>query len=134
MKGTKLVIIIALLAGLVVLSSACGGGGATEVVAEPLLPQTQPEEVVKPKPAVVAINASTTGMFDNYYAILDITLRNDGADGMVIVVGSVTQGAEITKNELPVYIAHNANQTVTLVFPLEWKGGDWTPKVETEIP
>ncbi len=91
-------------------------------------------EIIKPKPVVEAVDASTSGMLDNYYAILDITVKNDGADGTVIVVASVTQGAQTIKNEMPLYITHNAKQMVRLVFPLKWEGGDWTPNVRVEVP
>jgi len=91
-------------------------------------------EVLKPKPIVEAVNAATGGMLDNYYAILDITVKNDGADGTVNVIASVTQGTQTIKNEMPVYITRNATQVVRLVFPLKWKGGDWTPDVQVQVP
>jgi len=91
-------------------------------------------EVLKPKPIVEAVNAATSGMLDSYYAILDITVKNDGADGTVNVIASVTQGTQTIKNEMPVYITRNAKQVVRLVFPLKWKGGDWTPDVQVQVP
>jgi len=91
-------------------------------------------EVLKPKPIVEAVNAATSGMLDNYYASMDITIKNDGADGTVNVIASVTQGTQTIKNEIPVYITRNAKQVVRLVFPLKWKGGDWTPDVQVQVP
>jgi hypothetical protein len=80
------------------------------------------------------VNATTAGVFDNYCAILDISIRNDGADGMVVVVGTITQAGETKKNEIPVYLTQGATQRVKLVFPLKWRGGDWTPNVTVEVP
>ena len=95
---------------------------------------SQSPEPMKPKPVVESVNAATSGMADKYYAIMDIAVKNEGADGTVIVAASITQGAQIVDNELPVYITHNGRQTVRLVFPLKWKGGDWTPSVQVRVP
>jgi len=130
MRQTKLVGIVLLVALAAVLASACGGGGA-DTEAKPTMPSSQ---ISKPKPTVVLVNATTAGVFDNYFAILNITAKNDGADGIVIVVASINQAGETKKNEMPVYLSQGATQTVKLVFPLKWRGGDWTPTVGTEVP
>lgn len=133
MGHLKPVLIAILIALVVVASAACGiGSSKNSPQATPLAAKAS--DVIKPKPLVLGINAATTGVFDQYYAIVDATIRNDGADGMVIVVGSITQGGENKKSELPLYISNNSTQTVRLIFPLKWKGGDWTPTVQTEIP
>lgn len=130
MRQTKLVGIVLLVALSAVLTSACGGGGVgTE--AKPTIPSS---EISKPKPTVVLVNATTAGVFDNYFAILNITAKNDGADGIVIVVASINQAGETRKNEMPVYLSQGATQTVKMVFPLKWRGGEWTPTVGTEVP
>lgn len=133
-RTARLVGLAALLMVVAVSLSACGliGGSkpATEVPSTPV----KPPEIVKPQPSVVAVSAATTGMLDRYYAIVDATIKNSGTDGMVIVVGSVTQGTENIKNELPVYIPRDATLTFRLVFPLKWRGGEWTPAVRTEVP
>lgn len=127
-------LIIVLAAIVLVLASACSRAVAT--TATPTLAPAQPAsaEIVKPKPVVLAVSASTSGMFDSYYAVLDVTLRNDGADGMVILVGSINQANTNTKGELPLYLGRNITQTVRLVLPLKWRGGDWTPSAVLEVP
>lgn len=130
MKLTRVGGIILLVAIAALLASACGGGGAS-TEAKTAMPSS---EITKPKPTVVLVNATTAGVFDNYCAILDISIKNDGADGMVVVVGTVTQAGETKKNEIPVYLTQGATQTVKLVFPLKWRGGDWTPNVTIEVP
>jgi hypothetical protein len=80
------------------------------------------------------VNATTAGVFENYFAILDITAKNDGADGVVIIVASITQGSDTKTSEMPVSLKKDEAQTVRLVFPLKWRGGDWTPSVTTEVP
>jgi len=130
MRHSKLAGIVLLVALAAVLASACGGGGASSEP-KPTMPSS---EISKPNPTVVLVNATTAGVFDNYFAILDITAKNDGADGVIIVVGSITQAGETKKNEMPVYLSQGATQTVKLVFPLKWRGGDWTPTVGTEVP
>lgn len=130
MKHTKLVGIVLLIAIAAVLASACGGGSAS-TEAKTTISSSQ---INKPKPTVVLVDATTAGVFDNYYAILHITTKNDGADGMVVVVGTITQGGVTKKAEIPVSLSSGETQTVKLVFPLKWMGGDWTPNVTTEVP
>ena len=130
MKRLMLAGIVLLIAIASVLASACGGASASSE-AKTTMPSSQ---INKPKPIVVLVNATTAGVFDNYYAILNITAKNDGADGMVVVVGTITQGGEEKRGEIPVYLSSGDIQTVKLIFPLKWMGGDWTPNVETRVP
>jgi len=132
MKCTKLAGVIILIAIAAVMASACGGGGSTSTNPKPTAVASS--NISKPSPAVLLVNATTAGVFDNYYAILNITAKNEGADGVVIVVGSITQAGLTQRNEIPVYLTAGSAQTVKLVFPLKWKGGDWAPTVQTEVP
>lgn len=130
MRRTKLAGVIILIALAAAIASACGGGGASN---EPK-PTMASSEISKPRPTVLLVNATTAGVFENYYAILDITAKNEGADGVVIIVASITQAGETKKNEMPVFLTKDNAQTIRLVFPLKWRGGDWTPTVATEVP
>jgi hypothetical protein len=132
MKGTKLAGLIILIAIAAVMASACGGGGSANTNPQPT--SVPASDISKPRPTVLLVNATTAGILDNYYAILNITAKNEGADGIVIVIASITQAGQTQKNEMPVYLTAGSAQTVKLVFPLKWKGGDWTPTVQTEIP
>lgn len=132
MKGTKLAGIIILIAIAAIMASACGGGSSASTSPKPTAVASS--DIAKPRPAVLLVNATTAGVFDNYYAVLNITAKNEGADGVVIVVGSITQAGVTQRNEIPVYLPSGSSQTVKLVFPLTWKGGEWTPTVETEVP
>jgi hypothetical protein len=131
MKRSMLAGIVLLIAIASVLASACGGGASASSDAKTSVISSQ---INKPKPTVVLVNATTAGVFDNYYAILNITTKNDGADGMVVVVGTVTQAGQTEKAEIPVSLSSGETQTVKLVFPLKWMGGEWTPNVETRVP
>jgi len=132
MKCTKLVGVIILIAIAVVMASACGGGSSASTNPKPTAVASS--DISKPSPTVLLVNATTAGVLDNYYAILNITAKNEGADGIVIVVASITQAGQTQRNEMPVYLTAGSAQTVKLVFPLKWKGGDWTPTVETVLP
>ncbi len=134
MKGVKIIAMVALAVAVVLLASACSGGASQVASPTPPLLRTTSGEVTKPKPAVLSVNAITAGLFESYFAVLEVTVTNEGSDGVIVVVGSIAQGGVTTKNEMPVYLAHNAIQSVRLAFPLQWKGGDWTPNVTTEIP
>ena len=130
MMRTKLAGVIILIALAAAVASACGGGGPST---EPK-PTMASSEISKPRPTVLLVNATTAGVFENYYAILDITAKNEGADGVVIVVASITQAGETKRNEMPVFLTKDNAQTIRLVFPLKWRGGDWTPTVGNEVP
>jgi len=132
MKCTKLVGVIILIAIAAVIASACGGGSSASTNSKPTAIASS--DISKPSPTVLLVNATTAGVLENYYAILNITAKNEGADGIVIVVASITQAGQTQRNEMPVYLTAGSAQTVKLVFPLKWKGGDWTPTVQTEIP
>jgi len=132
MKCTKLAGVIILIAIAAVMASACGGGGSANTNPKPT--SVPASDISKPRPTVLLVNATTAGVFENYYAILNITAKNEGADGVVILVASITQAGQTQKNEMPVYLTSGSAQTVKLVFPLKWKGGDWTPTVQTEVP
>lgn len=140
MKSRKLAItgILATLAilSLLLLSTACGGKSAATVTITDISPQYEPSppDTTKPKPAVMSVTAATTGIFDSYSAIVDATIKNDGTEGVVVVVGTMTQQGTASKTELPIYMARNSTMTVRLVFPLKWRGGEWTPDVQVEIP
>ncbi|MFC2058144.1 hypothetical protein ACFLTS_00670 [Chloroflexota bacterium] len=139
MRCTRLTAIVVVLMLAVVLASACGSKASTSTTPTPTNPSTVSpyaisNEVIKPKPVVVSTEATTAGTPDDYYAILDITVRNEGAEGYVIVLGSITQGEETTIKEMHLYLASGATNNMRLVFPLEWRGGEWTPSVQTELP
>ena len=130
MKKTFAIILVLLIT--LSLLPGCGlfsSGGSTTASGTPL-----PAAVVKPKPSIVDVTASTSGQLAYYYAILDIAVKNDGSDGTVLLTATVTQGTAVQTYEVPVSLSKNAREGVRLVFPLKWKGGDWTPTVKIEVP
>ena len=96
--------------------------------------QTTPGEVVKPKPAVEKITASTSGIENAYYAILDIVVKNNGAEGTILVVASVVQGGVTQQNEMPVYMMNGETHELKMTFPLRWKGGEFTANANCILP
>ena len=88
----------------------------------------------KPKPVVKSVEATTSGMENNYFAILEITIDNKGSDGTVIVKATLTQGGVTQTNEMITNLNKDKTQMLRLTFPLKWKGGDWTQSVEVVVP
>jgi hypothetical protein len=88
----------------------------------------------KPQPVVKSVEAITSGMDSNYYAILEITIDNKGSDGTVIVKATLTQGGVTQTNEMVTNLNKDKTQMMRLTFPLKWKGGDWTQSVEVVVP
>ena len=88
----------------------------------------------KPKPVVKSVEANTSGMENHYYAILQITIDNLGSDGTVIVKATLTQGGVTQSNDMITNLDKGKTQTLSLVFPLKWQGGDWTQAVDVIVP
>ena len=127
--------VILLVVVAVVLFSACNSGGGAEPTPTPLgISASGRLEVIKPKPVVLGISATTSGIFEGYYTVLNVAVRNDGADGMVILIGSISQANKTSQSELPVYLTRNATENLKIIMPLKWRGGEWTPSVVAEIP
>jgi hypothetical protein len=95
---------------------------------------TDSTAVVKPNPVVESVVATTSGTESAYYAILDIKIKNRGAEGTLLVVASVTQSGKTVQDEMPVYLKQGKTHELKMTFPLTWKGGEWTSSVHTEVP
>jgi hypothetical protein len=119
--------IAVMLAALMVLSTGCFGSSNAQ-------PTTSTSEAVKPKPSVVKTVATTSGTESAYYATLDITVKNDGAEGTILVQASITQTGKTTQNSMPVFLKEGQDHELKLTFPLTWQGGEWTSNVQTIIP
>jgi hypothetical protein len=93
-----------------------------------------PSSVVKPKPQVEGVVATTSGTQTAYYATLDIKVKNVGAEGTILVQASITQGGRASANEMPVFLKQNETHELKLTFPLVWGGGEFTSNVVTIVP
>jgi hypothetical protein len=89
---------------------------------------------VKPAPEVVKVIATTSGTQTAYYATLDIKVKNNGAEGTILVKATLTQNGKSSSNEMPVFLKQNESHELKLTFPLVWQGGDFTSNVETVVP
>ncbi len=90
--------------------------------------------VVKPKPKVENVVATTSGTQLAYYATLDIKVKNEGAEGTILVQATITQSGKNSTNEMPVFLKQGETHELKLTFPLVWEGGDFTSDVKTLIP
>ena len=89
---------------------------------------------VKPAPEVVKVIATTSGTEAAYYATLDIRVKNNGAEGTVLVKATLTQNNKSSSNEMSVFLKQNESHELKLTFPLVWQGGDFTTNVESVVP
>jgi hypothetical protein len=89
---------------------------------------------VKPKPTVVSNVATTSGTASAYYTTLDIKVKNEGAEGTVLVQASVTQSGATNSREQEVYLSSGETHEIKLTFPLTWKGGEFTSNVQAIVP
>jgi len=125
MFGAALVI---MLAALLTLFSGCFNTSSSTT------PTTNSSEAVKPKPMVEKVIATTSGTEAAYFATLDIKVKNEGAEGTILVTGSITQANQTTQREMPVFLKEGESHELKLTFPLVWKGGDFTSNVKTAVP
>ena len=91
-------------------------------------------QAVKPQPTVVNVVATTSGTETAYYATLDITVKNKGAEGTILVQATVTQNGKSSQNQMPVFLKQNETHELKLTYPLVWMGGDFTSDVKTIVP
>ncbi|PPD57391.1 hypothetical protein [Dehalogenimonas etheniformans] len=138
MLGTKIVRVaaVAVLAVSLLLASGCDSvkgvfDSKDDTSTTTALPVTS---MPKPKPVVKSVEATTSGMDSHYYAILEITIENKGSDGTVIVRATLTQGGVTQTNDMITNLDKDKTQTLPLVFPLKWQGGDWTQTVDVIVP
>jgi hypothetical protein len=117
-----------ILAALMVLATSCFGSSTSST------PTISSTDAVRPKPSVQSVVASTSGIANAYYATLDITVKNDGAEGTILVIGSVTQNGATNQAQEPVFLKQGESHELKLTFPLVWQGGAFTSNVQTIIP
>ncbi len=117
-----------MLIAIMLLSSSCFGGSNAAT------PTTNSKDAVKPKPSVEKVIASTNGTEGAYFATLDITVKNNGAEGTILVVGSITQAGQTKQSEMPVFLKEGETHELKMTYPLVWKGGEFTSNVQTIIP
>lgn len=132
MRRRKLLsaIIIVILVAILLLPTACFGGNSSTQNDS----TTPSSTLIKPKPTVLPVSATTSGTEKAYYTTLDIKVKNDGADGIVLVEASVTQAGVTNTNEMPVYLLKGETEEIKLTFPLVWQGGDFSYNVQAVIP
>jgi len=97
-------------------------------------PTTASDKAVLPAPIVEKVIATTSGTEKAYYAILNIRVKNEGAEGVILVQASVSQAGKTSTSEMPVYLKEGESHEIKLTFPLVWKGGEFTTHVETIVP
>jgi hypothetical protein len=90
--------------------------------------------VLTPDPEVVNVIASTSGTPDAYYSTLDIKVRNNGAEGIILISAAITQGDDTQTRETEVFLKQGAEYELKMTFPLEWKGGEISTDVTATVP
>jgi hypothetical protein len=122
------IVIILVIAFMLVATSCFGNtgftGGASSGTPTP----------IKPEPVVSSLVATTSGTQSAYYATLDVKVKNNGAEGTILVTASVTQGNVTNQNQMPVYLKQGEEHEVKMTFPLTWGGGEFKPNATASIP
>jgi hypothetical protein len=130
MQGSRLFgsIMAVALVGLMVFMGGCFNTGSSTGTA------TAITSSIKPEPVIESLTSTTSGTEGAYYAILDIKVKNNGAEGTILVIASVTQNDKTIQNEMPVYLMKGVTHELKMTFPLNWKGGEWKAEAHTQIP
>jgi hypothetical protein len=87
-----------------------------------------------PKPHIEGVVAPTSGTQSAYFATLDIKVKNDGAEGTVLVQATVTQAGSSASREMPVFLKQGETHELKLTYPLVWEGGTFTSDVKAIVP
>ena len=128
LHGNK-IILSGLLVALILVGTLSGCTGQSQSTSASVSAQA-----IKPQPTVVNVVATTSGTETAYYATLDITVKNKGAEGTILVQATVTQNGKSSQNQMPVFLKQNETHELKLTYPLVWMGGDFTSDVKTIVP
>ncbi len=120
---------LAVAVALMLVPTGCFGSGAANGAGTSATPT-----VVKPQPRIESVVATTSGTRISYYATLAIKVKNEGAEGTILVIGSVTQAGKTAKNEMEVFLKQGESHELKLTYPLVWQGGDFTTSVQAIVP
>ena len=117
-----------LLLAIMLLSGGCFGNTSAAT------PTTSSTAALKPKPVVERVIATTSGNEAAYYATLAIKVKNEGAEGTILVIAGITQAGRSQQNEMDVYLMPGVSHELKMTFPLVWRGGEFTSSVQAIIP
>jgi hypothetical protein len=123
------VVVLVIAAALMLVSTSCFGINPASGANASATPT-----VVKPQPRIENVVATTSGTKSSYYATLDIKVKNDGAEGTILVIGSVTQAGKSAQNEMEVFLKQGESHELKLTYSLVWQGGDFTTNVQAIVP
>ena len=123
------VVVLVIAAALMLISTGCFGTSPANSSGTSATPT-----VVKPQPRVESVVATTSGTRTSYFATLAIKVKNEGAEGTILVIGSVTQAGKTSKNEMEVFLKQGESHELKLTYPLVWQGGDFTTSVQALVP
>ncbi len=120
------------IAVLVLITGGCFSGSSDTVGSTPSVTAN----VLKPLPKVEEITANTTGSESNYVVFLHVKVKNNGANGTIVLQGKVTQNGMTITHEMSVYDLKKGEtrEVVLEPFSLVWKGGDWSADVKAIVP
>jgi FlaG/FlaF family flagellin (archaellin) len=121
-------VIMVTLAAVMLITAGCFGSSATGQST------SNTPTVVKPQPRIENVVATTSGTKNAYYVTLDIKVKNDGAEGTVLVKASVTQAGNARSDEMPVFLKQGESHELKMTFPLVWQGGEFKSDVTAVIP
>ena len=125
--------LLVMLAVLALFSTSCFAGnsetGSSTRTSEAITPA-----VIRPKPKVERVVATTSGTSSSYYVTLEIKVKNEGAKGSFLVIANVTQDGKTSQNQMEVFLKQNESHELELTFPLVWNGGEFTFNVQAVIP
>ena len=130
MRRSKLfgAVILVVLAASMVLAAGCSSKGGSSSA-------STTGTVERPQPVIeTPVVASTSGTESAYYTTLDIKVKNNGAEGTVVVKATVTQGDKTSQNEMPVFLKQGEEHELKLTFPLVWGGENFTCTAEAIVP
>jgi hypothetical protein len=123
------VVVLVAVMVLILLSAGCFGTNPANTTDTPTTPA-----VIKPQPRVENVVATTSGTKSSYFATLAIKVKNEGAEGTILVIGTVTQAGKSAQNDMEVFLKQGESHELKLTYPLVWQGGDFVTSVQAIVP
>jgi hypothetical protein len=131
---TKRFVILSITALILLFTTGCSSGTKNDNTTDITTNSSLASAITRPAPVILSVSDTTSGMENNYYAILKINVKNEGSSGTILIHASLTQNGRTATNDMVTYIDQKTTQEIDLVFPLEWGGGTWTQAVQVSVP
>jgi len=83
----------------------------------------------RPKPEITLVNGYESFQGLNYVCKVDVTVKNNGADGWIKVYAEISGAGRYEKQEERIYLANGGSRSLQFVFDISLWGAISSPSI-----